>query len=536
MKQLMIMRRWCSSSARALSDQEVKELKRDITSRVGKTVAASWMPEFAFTFVTECMLEDAVKKVHVQRGLEADDPVLGLNIAVVKEEDWAPQKAANVLPFRETKLRNTHDMFNQLRSEINWSPERLWGLHKGTPERKYVKIASAGYFPVSEQPPTAWEGPSEANLFIDPDDTGVPKVYIQLCEQLPPLLWIPVQPKPYAVQRVLREVKQRMAEHATESREFWEERMRKGENLIIDNTDFHEGGRPALESSDQWERAMNLTAVNALLPNGEMIPGCPGRSATVYLGPWVSGDSMWEDTQAVNPLLHAWPAYRTHTGGHLISETVARKYQQGSEAGGLDKSVWVTRFSKSVIVFHHRFDISFINQMQWAEGCAHASRTLDKGVLDHQHISAFPTFDRVKPHPDMGRHHQFATIYYPKTQMLHGGKVIKKFNEVLQCELPEDVPVDVAGALMCWRNQGEEILLRDIEQKEIVTRDLPIKNHQELIVDLANPWNLYAESIVKLAVVGSKNLGFLLKRLQKHSSPAVRWAVAKSAALILRQV
>eukprot|EP01059_Diplonema_ambulator_P030614 TRINITY_DN5324_c0_g1_i1.p1 TRINITY_DN5324_c0_g1~~TRINITY_DN5324_c0_g1_i1.p1 ORF type:complete len:537 (+),score=135.59 TRINITY_DN5324_c0_g1_i1:3-1613(+) len=527
--------RWCST-ARALTDREVGELKKGIKAKVGTTVATSWMPGFVFDFVAECMLEKAVRRVHVERGLEKEDPVLDMDIEVIDENDWAPCKVANILPFRETAVKDSHLLFKTYHEEVNWTPDRLWAFHKGTPERKYVKIATVGTLPISEQPPLAWEGPATASLMVDPDDTGMPKIFIQLCEHAPPLLWIPVQPKPYAVQRVLREVKKRMAEHATEGRPFWEWKMQRGEDLITREKAFHEDGKPGLESPIQWERAMNLIAVNSRLPNGELIPGSPERSAKVYLGPWAAGDSVWEEVLSVNPFLHAWPAYRTHTGGSLISETVARKFQPGTEAGSVDTSIWVTRFSKSVIVFEHRFDISYINQMQWAEGCAHGSKTLDSGVLKHEQVTAFPTFDRAKPHPDMARHHQFATIYYPKTQMLHGGKVIQRFNEALQCELPEDVPVDVAGALMYWRNQGEQMLKRDVEQKEIATRNLPVMNHQELIVDLPSPWNLYAEAIVKLAIVGSKETDFYRASMKDHPCSAVRWAVAKAAAVSLRQV
>ncbi|KAJ9437275.1 hypothetical protein DIPPA_31116, partial [Diplonema papillatum] len=181
------------------------------------------------------------------------------------------------------------------------------------------------------------------------------------------------------------------------------------------------------------------------------------------------------------------------------------------------------------------YDLSFFNQMQWAEACAHRSKTLDRGVLDHDRAIQFSSFDRRQPHPDIARHQQFATIYYPGTKLQHGGQVIKRYNEAMRAELPEDVPVDVACALIFWRNQGARLLSEDVEQKGIACRGIPVMNHMELICDLPSPWNLYAEAIAKLGVVGSNpELADIWQLLMKHPSPAVRWGVAKSASLLGR--
>ena len=511
-----------------LSDCDLKNIRDDIKKRVRTTPAETWMPNFSFDFIEDCMYEQTVRNI--------DNIDNFTEVHLVPEAQWSPCKAPQLIPFREGGAVDAHDLFNSFIEEINWTDDRVWALHRGSPERKYVKIATFGHFPHSLQPPGAENGSEEASILVDPDDKS-PRILIQLSEHVPPLLWLPLRPKWLAIQKLTEEISSRMRNYQQRSAPYWERRMQAGERAMLmdefkeirDHADSEK--RDYKEDPILWELVMNVIAVHSKTSNGGLIPGSPTRSTTLYLGPWACGDVVWESIWKANPFVHSWPAYRSFVGGTLIAETVKRKYTPGCEAAPRDFSVWITKYSKSTLVVHHRSDMSYLGQMNWAEGCSITSRNLDTETLNQIRVETYPTFDRSKPHPDVARYQQFVTIYYPEDmQMLSGGgALIKRYNESMESDIPTDMPLDVVAALMFWRNHGEEKMMNAFEQFEIQTRGLPVESHTEARRTLINPFTLMGCSLAMLGVVKSKSLESLWERLIGHPSPAIRWGVGKSA-------
>ena len=532
-----------SASGKPLTEAETAALRRGIEATVGRT--ATWLPDFALRFVHDCLLDAAVQDAHAQRRVGgAPDPLFALPVRILPEDEWRPATATGAdprtfSPFRDAAgTRDTQTMFRAAREQLDVSAHRMLALHKSEPGRRYVVVGSVGSLPACEQPPVAWDGPHGADLIVDPEDR-TPRVFVRLDPAMPPLLWLPVQPQVHLVQRLLREVRHRMLRFAQEGRAFWVERMDEGEHLLTTQDAFLDPatGQARLDDPSAWNAAMNLAAVCRRPPNGHILPGAPEKQCTVYLGPWALGDHTWEDMWALNPYLHSWPAFRSFSGGQMTRNTFDGRFEDGSEASPADYSVWVTRFSKSVIVLHHRLDVGFSRQVEWAEGCAHGSAQLDDGVKQQQKALMFPRVDPNRPHPDMGRHHQFATVFYPQNKLMcGGGAAVARFNAALGAELPADAPVDVAAALQHWRCHGSDALHSELLSRAAECTHLPLQSYQELLAQPDSPWLRYADTIVKLGVVGHEELPSILEALEGHPSCAVRWAVAKVAQVSRRMV
>ena len=514
-----------------LTNQDIADIGAAL-HKVEFPSAKMTLPEFAKDFLRECLASNAVHEANKERGVQNDDPIFHASIRVFGVNDDTPiipgEVEAVFPPLRvkdASRKNDTSSFFEQIRHDLDISENKLWLFYGG---KQYAKIAEVGGFCGATDPPCGWEGDDKIDIFIDASNATQAKLFIRLNEYTPPILWIGIQAKLFAVQRILREFKFSAVQHAKKSRYFWESLAEQGEALLSSMKVFKNSDDP-----NQFEKCMNLAAVCRRLPNGFKTPGAPDKQSTLYLGPWNLGDSTWEELWAMNPFLHAWPVYRSFAGGQMIKETIARKFNHDSEASAADFSVWVTKYSKSVLVVHHRMDVGFCTQMEWAEGCAHSSKRLDETFLAQQKAARYHS---TAPHRDSARYHQFVTVLYPESKMMHGGNVPKRYNAALHADFPHDMPVDVLGALQYFRNHGSDMLYREVEQRSLQCASLPIMEYEQLLLNPTSPWLLFSDSLVKLGIVGHEEVEEMVESFQYHPSPAIRWAAAKCAQFSRRMV
>ncbi|ORC89139.1 uncharacterized protein TM35_000131430 [Trypanosoma theileri] len=384
-----------------------------------------------------------------------------------------------------------------------FSHEQRTLLCNGDTRKEYVHFCNTYAFPDRLQIPTS-VGTQPAKLYIDPLQTS-PVVYIQLSDDFPPAMWLPVKGTAAAVRRVLAEFASMAALHRDWHHEGFEERFAAAARVL-------ELQRMPSKDSDIL-RFMAYEARNTQFVFAP-IREFPNQQE-FFLGEHDDPERLIEHMDLC-PFLFAIPHMRTVVDLHAEHMTPT------IEGPGVATSLYRCIFSKALLFIQVQLSAEVKLPPQDPE--AFRFMWKDSQVIPKMHI---PVFVRV--------------IWPDNERMCGGGQIIRRLNRYFKTEFASDIPIDAAMALlyvMQWAKELPNFLgvrgMRDrLAALEAASECADPPQLYPGTREIPNPEYTIAERlgmhIQYLAQLGDPEVSLTIQRLLPEASAPVRMGCAKAA-------
>nr|CCC92117.1 conserved hypothetical protein [Trypanosoma congolense IL3000] len=420
----------------------------------------------------------------VEPGNEGVDPYLWLPFNLLDEADY------RVGPFR-------------FPSTATYSHEQRTLLCLGDTSREYIHFCDTYPFPDRVQIPTSI-GTRSSRLYIDPRQHS-PVVYLQLSDDIPPAMWLPIKGTAAAVRRVLAEFASMAALHRDWHHDDFVERYNTATRLLkLQQMPITEGN---------ILRYMAYEARNAQFSSAP-IREFPNQQE-FYLGEHDDPERLMEHIDLC-PLLFAIPHMRTVVDLHAehMTPTVT--------GPGVATSLYRCIYSKTLLFVQVQLSAEVKLPPQDPEAFNFLWK--DSEVVPKLRI---PVFVRV--------------VWPTNERMSGGGYLLRRFNRYFKTEFAPDIPVDAAMALlyvMQWaghvddflgvrgmrRRLGELLLAsQKAEQPKLYPATREIPNPEYTIPERIGMHIQY------LAQLRDPDISSTIDRLLPSASAPVRMGCAKAA-------
>ncbi|KEG14454.1 hypothetical protein DQ04_00461080 [Trypanosoma grayi] len=388
-------------------------------------------------------------------------------------------------------------------STATYTHEQRTLLCLGNTRKEYVHFCNTYAFPERVQMPTSL-GTQPAKLYVDPLQKA-PVVYIQLSDDFPPAMWLPVKGTAAAVRRVLSEFASMATLHRDWHHKDFEERFATARRLL-------ELQRMPSSDSDIL-RFMAYDARNAQFVFAP-IREFPNQQE-FFLGEYDDPERFMEHIDLC-PFLFAIPHMRTVTDLHAEHMTPT------IEGPGVATSLYRCVFSKALLFVQVQLSAEVKLPPQDPE--AFRFMWKDSQVVPKMHI---PVFVRV--------------VWPDNERMCGGGQLVRRFNRLFKTEFAHDIPIDAVMTLlyvMQWAKQLPSFLgVRGMRQRLAELEAAARLPERALLYpatrEIPNPEYTIAERlgmhVQYLAQLGDPDIAATIQRLLPEASAPVRMGCAKAA-------
>ncbi|KAF8275349.1 putative LSU ribosomal protein, mitochondrial [Trypanosoma cruzi] len=388
-------------------------------------------------------------------------------------------------------------------STATYTHEQRTLLCLGDTRREYVHFCNTYAFPERVQIPTS-VGTQPAKLYVDPLQE-TPVVYIQLSDDFPPAMWLPVKGTAAAVRRVLAEFASISALHRDWHHEGFEERFRTAQRMLeLQRMPSSEGDILRYMSYDARNEQFVFAPIREF-PNQQEF----------FLGEHDDPERLLEHVDLC-PFLFSIPHLRTVVDPHAEHMTPT------IEGPGVATSLYRCVFSKTLLFVQVQLSAEVKLPPQDPE--AFRFMWKDSQVFPKMHI---PVFVRV--------------VWPDNERMCGGGQLVRRFNRFFKTEFASDIPVDAVMALlyiMQWAKQLPNFLgvrgMRErlAELEAAAQMPEPAKLYPATR-EIPNPEYTVMERIGMhvqyLAQLGDPEIALTIQRLLPEASAPVRMGCAKAA-------
>ncbi|RNF27588.1 uncharacterized protein Tco025E_00149 [Trypanosoma conorhini] len=388
-------------------------------------------------------------------------------------------------------------------STATYTHEQRTLLCLGNARKEYVHFCSTYAFPERVQIPTS-VGTRPAKLYVDPLQ-ATPVVYIQLSDDFPPAMWLPVKGTAAAVRRVLAEFASISTLHRDWHHEGFEERFRTAQRMLeLQRLPSTEGDILRYMSYDARNEQFAFAPIREF-PNQQEF----------FLGEHDDPERLMEHLDLC-PFLFAIPHLRTVVDPHAEHMTPT------IEGPGVATSLYRCVFSKALLFVQVQLSAEVKLPPQDPE--AFQFMWKDSQVVPKMHI---PVFVRV--------------VWPDNERMCGGGQLVRRFNRLFQTEFAADIPVDAVMALvyvMQWAKQlpnflGVRGMRRRLSELEAAAQVPEPAKLYPATREIPNPEYTVAERlgmhVQYLAQLGDPDIAATIERLLPEASAAVRMGCAKAA-------
>ncbi|RNF10281.1 hypothetical protein TraAM80_01624 [Trypanosoma rangeli] len=388
-------------------------------------------------------------------------------------------------------------------STATYTHEQKTLLCLGNTRKEYVHFCSTYPFPERVQIPTS-VGTRPAKLYLDPSQAA-PVVYIQLSDDFPPAMWLPVKGTAAAVRRVLAEFASIATLHRDWHHEGFEERFRTAQRMLeLQRMPSSEGDILRYMSYDARNEQFAFAPIREFLNQQEF-----------FLGEHDDPERLMEHVDLC-PFLFAIPHLRTVVDPHAEHMTPT------IDGPGVATSLYRCVFSKALLFVQVQLSAEVKLPPQDPE--AFQFMWKDSQVVPKMHI---PVFVRV--------------VWPDNERMCGGGQLVRRFNRLFGTEFAPDIPVDAVMALlyiMQWANQlpnflGVRGMRRRLSELEAAAQVPEPAKLYPATREIPNPEYTVAERlgmhVQYLAHLGDPDIAATIQRLLPEASAAVRMGCAKAA-------
>lgn len=373
----------------------------------------------------------------------------------------------------------------------------------GNTRREYVHFCNTYAFPERLQIPTS-VGTQPARLYVDPLQTA-PVVYIQLSEDFPPAMWLPVKGTAAAVRRVLAEFASISALHRDWHHERFEERFATAARVLeLQQMPSKDGDILRFMAYDARNEQFTLAPIREF-PNQQEF----------FLGEHDDPERLMEHIDLC-PFLFAIPHLRTVVDLHAEHMTPT------IEGPGVATSLYRCIFSKALLFVQVQLSAEVKLPPQDPE--AFRFMWKDSQVVPKMHV---PIFVRL--------------VWPDNERMCGGGQLMRRFNRLFKTEFAPDVPIDAVMALlyiMQWAKELPNFLgvrgmrHRLLELEAAAQLPEPAKLYPATR-EIPNPEYTIMERlgmhVQYLAHLGDPEISLTIQRLLPEASAPVRMGCAKAA-------
>ena len=297
--------------------------------------------------------------------------------------------------------------WSQRKNSIELSKAMKSALCLGDEGREYTLVGECLPFPDKEDAPVINEPGKFAKLWWE-HTSATPKVLLQLHDEIPPLLWLPIKPQLESIRKVLKEFVEVDAEHVKRHLDDVEKLQNKLESR---HKEQFGGDLADFKMKDEYMaqmRARNPADLRLEYPNNfHMHIG--------HLEHFRFAEDRWVKE---NPFVFGWPMLLSDGNEHL-------------EGTSSRCAAFRTLHSKSLIMLHSRVDLQVDPKLIVLP---------EKDGLSN--LRKEPLDDAMLEVP------LYATVNYPTNTRLSGGAAfVNRFNKACGTSYPGDTPVDVLAAL-----------------------------------------------------------------------------------------
>ncbi|KAG8349158.1 hypothetical protein ERJ75_001235100 [Trypanosoma vivax] len=412
------------------------------------------------------------------------DPYLWLQFDLLDEAEY------HVAPYR-------------FPSTATYSQEQRALLCLGDPSREYVHFCYAYPFPDRIQIPTS-VGTRRSKLYVDPKQ-ATPVVYVQLCDDFPPSMWLPVKATAAAVRRVMAEFAAMAALHRDRHHDSFIERLDTSTRVLkLQGLPSGEGDLLRFMAYEARNTQFSLAPVREF-PNQQEF----------FLGEHDDPERFVEHIDLC-PFVFAIPHMRTVVDLHAehMIPTVT--------GPGVATSLYRCIYSKTLLFVQVQLSAEVKLPPQDPE--AFQFMWKDSEVMPKMKI---PVFVRV--------------VWPDNERMCGGGHVVRRFNRLFGTEFAHDIPVDAVLALfyiMQWAGEVPNFLgVRGMRKR--LAELLVATQHPEPLKlypgtrEIPNPEYTVAERlgmhIQYLAHLRDPDISQTIRQLLPTVSAPVRMGCAKAA-------
>ncbi|AAZ13095.1 uncharacterized protein TEOVI_000915000 [Trypanosoma equiperdum] len=407
------------------------------------------------------------------------------------------------IPFNLLDEADYHVGPYRFPSTATYTHEQRTLLCLGDTRREYVHFCDSYAFPGRAQIPTS-VGTCPSKLYVNPKQQQ-PVVYIQLSNDIPPAMWLPVKGTAASVRRVLAEFASMAALHRDwHHDEFMERHATAVRMLELQRLPAGEGDILRYMAYDARNAQFAFAPIREF-PNQQEF----------FLGEHDDPEKLMEHVDLC-PLLFAIPHMRTVVDLHAehMIPTIA--------GPGVATSLYRCIYSKALLFVQVHLSSEVKLPPQDPE--AFKFMWKDSQVLPKMRI---PVFVRV--------------VWPTNERMSGGGGLLRRFNRLFGTEFASDIPVDAAMALlyvMQWSGHIKDFLgVRGMRQR---LADLLLASQQPEPTklypgtrEIPNPEYTVAERlgmhVQYLAQLHDPDISLTIQRLLPVASAPVRMGCAKAA-------
>lgn len=374
----------------------------------------------------------------------------------------------------------------------------------GDRQKEYVHFCNTYPFPERYQIPTSL-GTVPAKLFVDPA-SPTPLVYVQLSEDFPPALWLPVKPTAAAVRRVLGAYAAMAALHAQRHHEGYERRYEEARRVMTLQ-------QLPVEDEGDVLRFMAYEARNVSYPDAPVREFA--NAQTFFLGEHDDPERLLEHLDLCPTLFSICPM-RTVTNLHQehMVPTI--------EGPGVAPSLYRCIYSKALLLVQVQLSAEVKLPPQDPE--AFRFMWKDSQVVPKMKV---PVFVRV--------------LWPDNERLCAGGLLSRRFNHLFGTEFAPDIPPDALFSLyyaMSWAKALPDLLGVRGMRRRLAELELASTQPEPPLLypgtrELPNPEYTVQERlgmhVQYLSQLGDPLIAQTIEQLLPTASAPVRMGCAKAA-------